>query len=163
MPVSQERLKELFHYDPETGVFRRLVNVANVKAGTTAGSLRDTGYIAISVDNRLYRAHVLAWLWMTGELPAKFIDHIDADKANNRWSNLRAATKSQNGANRPAQANSKSKLKGAYFYPANGRWQSTIQRDGKTIYLGYFDTAEQAHAAYCVASQKLYGEFARAA
>jgi hypothetical protein len=159
--VTLARLKELLAYDPETGVFTRRIATANVAAGSIAGCAK-RAYVMISIDGRLYRAHHLAWLYMTGEWPTHYIDHRDMDKRNNAWRNLRAASKSENGANRPAQANNRSQLKGAYFYKASGRWQSTIQKNGRTIYLGYFDSAEDAHAAYCTAASEIYGEFARA-
>lgn len=162
MALTQERLRELLDYDPETGVFRNKVARSNVPAGSVAGSLTQSGYVRISVDDVSYRAHRLAWLWMTGEWPRAFVDHRDTDKANNRWSNLREASKSQNGANRPVQANSRSKLKGAHFTKANGKWMSLIQHHGRKLYLGYFPTAEEAHAAYAAAAKNIYGEFARA-
>lgn len=166
MELTQERLKELLDYSPETGLFYWLIDRPPLrKAGDTAGALRDTGYISISVDDRACKAHQLAWLWMTGGWPPRFIDHRDTDKANNRWLNLRLATKSQNQANMRAPKNNKSGFKGVSRYRAGDRrglpWQASIGKDGKSFCLGHFETAEQAHMAYAIAARKLFGEFAR--
>lgn len=163
--LTQARLRELLDYDASTGVFTRRVRVANVAAGTIAGCRRGSGYLFISVDNKLLRAHQLAWLYMTGEWPNKFIDHVDLNKANNRWSNLRLATKSQNQANTGLNKSNVSGIKGVSRYRAGERygkpWQAGIQKDGKVIHLGHFVTKEEAGGAYARAAKTLFGEFAR--
>jgi hypothetical protein len=165
--ITQERLMELFTYEEDTGLFIRNIRVANHHAGEIAGAVNYAGYIIISIDDRLYRAHQLAWLYKKGVWPAKFIDHDDLDKSNNRWVNLREATKGQNHANRPLLATSTSGLKGAYRYKAGASygkpWQAGIRKDGKQRHLGHFATKEEAHAAYVEAAQKIHGEYARAA
>jgi hypothetical protein len=166
MELTQERLKELISYDPLTGVFLWLVDRGGKRAGDVAGCRKRT-YIAISVDDRIYRAHLLAWFYMTGEWPDPFVDHRDLDKHNNVWTNLRLATKSQNMANVGLIKSNKSGLKGVSRYragePYGKPWQAQIQKDGRTIYLGHFATREEGHAAYVAAAEKFYGEFARAA
>ena len=163
--LTQMRLRELLDYDPETGIFTRRVRMSNCAAGTPAGSLRDTGYISISVDDRAYRAHLLAWLWMTGEWPVGFLDHKNMNKSDNRWKNLREANKSQNMANRGSPLNNSSGLKGVSPYRAGSKygkpWQAGIQKNGKKIHIGHFATPEEAHAAYCVAAEQLFGQFAK--
>jgi HNH endonuclease len=164
--ITQERLKELLSYDPLTGVFLWRVDRGGKRAGETAGCKKRT-YTMISVDDELYRAHHLAWFYMTGEWPEPFVDHRDLNKHNNVWTNLRLATKSQNQANIGLIKSNKSGLKGVSRYRAGeayGKpWQAQIQKDGKTIYLGHFATKEEGHAAYLMAAQKIFGEFARAA
>lgn len=166
MALTQERLKELLDYNPSTGDFFWRVDRGGKRAGDRAGCKKRL-YVAISVDDQIYRAHLLAWLWMTGEFPALFIDHRDLDKHNNAWSNLREATKSQNQANTGLIATNASGLKGVSRYRAGERagkpWQATIQKNGKSIFLGHFATKEAAHAAYVAAAEKHFGEFARAA
>jgi hypothetical protein len=141
-----------------TGQFR--YKYSGEIAGSDAGN-----YIRLSVDNILWRAHQIAWLWMTGEWPPEYIDHINLDKHDNRFSNLRAATKSQNAANRPRRSNNTSGLKGVHRYKAgdvHGKpWQSSIQYQKRKIYLGQFPTKEAAHIAYRDAAKKYYGEFGR--
>lgn len=162
MAITQSRLKELLDYDPETGVFQRKVATSNTKAGEIAGCKKRV-YVIISVDNKLYRAHRLAWLWMTGLWPEQFLDHINMDKHDNRWINLRAATKSQNMANRGPQRNNTSGFKGVVYYKQYKNWVSNIWKEGKLHHIGYFNTAQEAHAAYSAAAIRLFGEFARVA
>jgi hypothetical protein len=166
MKLTQERLKELLSYDPLTGVFLWRVDRGGKKAGDVAGCRKRT-YTVISVDDRIYRAHLLAWLYMTGKWPNPFVDHRDLDKHNNIWTNLREATKSQNMANVGLIKSNKSGLKGVSRYRAGesyGKpWQSHIQKDGKVMHLGHFATKEEAHVAYVIAAERLFGEFARAA
>ncbi|HXP66428.1 MAG TPA: HNH endonuclease [Steroidobacteraceae bacterium] len=166
MKITQERLKELLSYDPLTGVFLWLVDRGGKKAGDVAGC-RKRKYTVISVDDQIYRAHHLAWLYMTGEWPSSFLDHRDLDKHNNIWTNLRLATKSQNQANVGLIASNKSGLKGVSRYRAGeayGKpWQASIGVNGKSKHLGHFPTKEEAHAAYVTAAENIFGEFARAA
>jgi hypothetical protein len=166
MALTQERLKELLTYDPETGLFYWLVDRGSIKAGAVAGCRKRT-YIAISVDDVIYRAHHLAWVYMTGRWPEPFVDHRDLNKHNNAWVNLREATKSQNQANVGIIASNKSGLKGVSRYRAGERygkpWQACIGVNGKSKHLGHFATKEEAHAAYCEAASEIFGEFARAA
>lgn len=141
--LTQERLKELFKYDPETGLFTRLVSTNNrVKIGDVAGNARADGYIKIRVDFDMHYAHRLAWLYMTGEWPTQKIDHISGNKSDNRWKNLRdvsIATNAQNIA--PGD--------GAFL--KKGRWTSIIMAKGKTIPLGSYQDKWRASAAYLTA------------
>lgn len=98
---------------------------------------------------------------MTGEWPADMIDHKNRDRTDNRWENLREATRSQNNANR--RASSTHGFKGATFNRRQGRWMAQTKVNGKRVYLGYYDTPEEAHAAYVAAAERYFGEFARAA
>jgi len=166
MNLTQDRLKELLSYNPLTGVFLWLEGRGGKKAGDVAGC-RKRIYTFISVDDRVYRAHLLAWFYMTGEWPDPFVDHRDLDKHNNAWVNLRLATKSQNQANIGLIKSNKSGLKGVSRYRAGesyGKpWQACITKDGKSMNLGHFATKEDAHAAYVATAERLFGEFARAA
>ncbi len=166
MELTQERLKELLSYDPLTGVFLWRVKLSNKNPGDVAGCKKRV-YIVISIDDVIYRAHHLAWLYMTGEWPNPFVDHRDLNKHNNVWTNLREATKSQNMANVGIIKSNKSGLKGVSRYRAGesyGKpWQACIGKDGKSRHLGHFATKEEAHAAYVAAAENLFGEFARAA
>lgn len=163
---TAERVRGLLDYDQITGVLRWRCNVANVKAGSVAGCAKRT-YVAVSIDDVVYRAHQVIWLWMTGEWPKSFIDHKDTKKQNNAWDNLREATKSQNMANKGTTKKSSSGLKGAYQYKAGKKygkpWQAGITVNRHRIHLGHFATAEEAHAIYCAAAKEHFGEFARAA
>lgn len=167
MPAPQptaDRLRELFGYDPDTGVMRwRVSTNSRVVVGQEAGCVNGGGYIVVSVDGRLYRAHRLIWLYVYGRWPGTDIDHIDGDPQNNRLTNLREATVSQNQANARRRANNTSGFKGVNFHKRGRKWQARIRVNGKSLYLGFFDSREAAHAAYVAAARELFGEFARAA
>ena len=160
--ITQARVREALSYDPETGVFTNRVRSGSRRGpGDRAGSLTATGYWQIMIDYKVYQQHRLAYLYMTGEWPEHEIDHIDGDRANNRWSNLRDATRLQNGRNRCRSRNNASGMKGVCFDLTRCRWRAGITVGGKYVNLGYFASPEEAHAAYCAAADKHYGEFAR--
>jgi hypothetical protein len=151
--LTAQRLRELLHYDPETGLFTRLVVTCNkVKIGDVAGSLHYSGCLNIRVEGKIYQAHRLAWLYMTGAWPTSDIDHMNGRRADNRFCNLRDVERVVNNENqRSAKRSNKTGLLGAN--PWQGRFMSQIQVRGKKIYLGMFDTAEEAHAAYLKAKR----------
>lgn len=158
------RLRELLHYDPETGVFTRRVDIrGGGRNGTVAGSNHNAGYLSITIDGRQYLAHRLAWFYVTGRWPVVDIDHIDRDRRNNRWANLREATRSQNMANTGRRRDNKSGFKGVSRHVQTGRWQAHSSGGGRTVYLGLFDSAEEAHRAYVAFATDSFGEFARSA
>lgn len=162
-PVTQARLKELLRYEPETGVFTWLVAPRRgMFPGDVAGCWSEPAGWVIRVDCRLYLAHRLAWLYMTGEWPKNEIDHIDVSRRNNRWANLREATRRQNQANTPKQSNNTSGFKGVSFQRGVNKYRARIKAHGKKMSLGCFDTAEEAHLAYRSAAERIWGEFARA-
>lgn len=156
--VTQDRLQALMDYIPETGKFVRKVRRGRIGlAGSLAGTVNQKGYVVIEIDGRPYTAHRLAWLFVTGEMPKNQIDHLDRNKQNNAWSNLREATNAQNHQNRvePLRSN-KSGFLGVCFHKAAGKWVAQIKKDGRRIYLGLHDTPEAAHAAYLAAKADLH-------
>lgn len=166
MTVTQERLMELLSYDPESGKFswrndRRNGNVTTVMAGQEAGTAQGNGYRVISVDGKNYPAHRLAWLYMTGSLPPNDIDHVNCVRDDNRFCNLRSATRQQNASNRKINRNSSSGFKGVRLQKRTGRWEARIRVGYRYEHLGTFETPEDAHAAYCVGAERYHGEFAR--
>lgn len=161
-PITHQRLKEVLHYDPETGIFTWLMfRGGKATAGIRAGRTHYRGYRYIKVKQVAYAEHRLAWLYMIGKMPADQIDHINGDKADNRFSNLREATNSQNHMNRPVRSDSRSQAKGVKWLPANKKWTARIQVGNKRIYLGFFTTMEEAAEAYRRGAEKYFGEFAR--
>lgn len=162
---SQEQLRSIFDYDPETGLFSWRINTRNGKAkiGDRAGFPHCHGYWHLKLNGRTYIAHRLAFVWMTGQLPPEDVDHIDNDKSNNRWANLRAATRSENRANTPVSRSNTSGLKGVSWFKPTGKWQAQIKLRGQSIALGMYDCPAAAHFAYIIASQEVFGNFARAA
>ena len=160
--VTAERARELLDYNPETGVLRWRTKRRGQKRNI-ATCLSSSGYSLIGLDYRLYRAHRVMWLLMTGKWPDHDIDHINGVRTDNRWVNLRSATRTQNTYNRCAQRNNKSGYKGVFFHKRANRWQAVIGVDGKRIHLGCFRSPELAAAAYARAAKIHHGDFARAA
>ena len=154
--MTAQRVKELFHYDADTGLFTRFP-AKNIRRGQNCVGTINRGYLRIKIDYKLYSAHRLAWLYVHGEWPNDQIDHINGDRADNRISNLRAATHSQNRQNiHKVRSNSKSGLIGAMWDSYNNKWRSKIRFEGKCKHLGYFENAEQAHAVYIEAKRTLH-------
>jgi hypothetical protein len=154
-PLTQQRLRELLHYDPLTGLFTRLVAASNAPAGSAAGSLANIGYLRISVDGARYLAHRLAWLYVHGEWPQQEIDHINGDKIDNRIANLRDASRGVNCQNiRAARRDSKTGLLGVY--ERRGRFTACIEVSGRTVTLGDCATPTEAHAVYLQAKREFH-------
>lgn len=159
--LTAEHIRELLTYDPDTGIFRwRVARNNRIKAGSIAGSFkRATGYVEIHIDNKCYLAHRLAWFYMAGEWPADDIDHRNLAKDDNRWSNLRPATQSQNNANRRVMGNSKTGIKGVT--KTRDRYRAQITVNGKRKYLGTVDNPVLASYLYRLAAVIYHREFAR--
>ena len=160
--LTQEQLHEVLFYDPYTGIFTWRIARQNIRIGQVAGDFSGR-YVRIKIDQKSYAAHCLAVLYMTGAWPEHDVDHRDTQKHNNRWLNLRPATSAQNAHNRsPLQNKKYSKLKGV-TWAKRGKWQANIRVDGVLKHIGYYDSAEEAHAAYARCAIELRGEFARTA
>lgn len=159
--LTQERLKKLLRYDPETGIFTRAhidTTCPNLSArwlGKSAGGVSHNGYVMVHVAGVRTQAHRLAWLYMTGLWPALDIDHINGVRTDNRWANLREVTRQANLQNqRKASKNNVCGLLGVS--PKRGKFQARIMVDRKQRRLGVFDTPEEAHAAYLAAKRRLH-------
>jgi hypothetical protein len=158
--LTQKELKSQLHYNPDTGLFIRNKALCNsVKIGDVAGAPDGKGYLRISVNMKRHKAHRLAWLYMTGELPKNQIDHINGVKNDNRFINLREATNSQNKSNSGLYVNNKSGYKGVSWYKKYKKWVSHVSVNGKRKTLGYFDNAIDASIAYENFAKQHHGEF----
>lgn len=172
---DQTLLRECFDYDPETGVLRWRVRPrahfttdrdwkiwntqhAGDEPQATSGRKR---YRRCDIGKKRYYLHRIIWKWMTGEEPKGEIDHANGDHYDNRWRNLREATRQENSWNMQRHIN-KATLKGAITSPTKDKWRSQIGVGGKRIYLGQFATEQEAHDAYVAAAKRLFGEFWRA-
>jgi hypothetical protein len=153
-----EEVRALLDYDPETGIFRwRKKPSPRTRAGSVAGCLNSDGYARISIDDRLYPAHRLAWLLTKGTWPQQQIDHADGQRSNNALANLRevsAGANQQNLAKRRRPASSK--YLGVSWNKAAGRWIAQICLNGKQHYLGSFASEQDAYAAYLAAKSQLH-------
>lgn len=165
--LTAEFLRSILRYDAETGDFVWIGKSSKFfneqYLGQTAGSVALSGHIIIEICGRCYKAHRLAWFYVYGVWPAKFLDHKDGDPANNRLSNLREATRNQNAHNRKMGRDNTSGFKGVFWHPQTQKWRARIWCDRKGHSLGLHETAEMAHEACEEARKRLHGEFARAA
>lgn len=159
--LTQHRLKELFEYDPESGRLTNKTKRSNsMQIGAEAGFENGNGYRRVRLNGQQVYSHHVIWAMENGEWPSAEIDHIDGDPRNNRISNLRECDRFGNTQNTSKRAHSQQPYKGVHLNK-NGRWVAKVVSN-KVIYrLGAFDTAEQAHAAYCKAAATLHGQFAR--
>ena len=163
--LTQSRLKELLHYDQQTGIFTRIKDACYKReyVGKVAGCLNKRGYLQIYIDGKIYTNHRLAWLYMNGEFPKNklFIDHIDRNKTNNSYQNLRLATSAQNLQNKilARKDNLTSKILGVTWFKRDSKWQAEICVNKKRIFLGRFKNLEDAKNAYLEA-KKIHHPFA---
>lgn len=158
-PLTVDRLKEVLSYDPETGEFRWLVAGPKHAIGDRAGGSMKGRYPKVHIDGTSYRAHRLAWFYVHGAWPLE-VDHINLEKSDNRMANLRDSDRSKNMANTPLRSTNSSGFKGVVR--VNRRWRAQGMWLGKFLHFGYWDTPEEAAAAYEAGAKKIFGEFARA-
>lgn len=159
-PVTQDQLKTILRYDPVIGIFIWQVDGGkNFRPGDIAGYTCDANpYVRISLKKVQYLAHRLAWLYMTGEWPEE-IDHKDLDTRNNRWRNLRDASRSNNCCNACIRSHSTYEYKGIRL--VGNKYTARITHLNMRYDLGLFATPEEAAKAYDAAAVKLHGAFAR--
>lgn len=156
---SFEKVDRFLRYEPDSGeLFWRVNRRGIAKSGERAGCINSRGYIQIAIGKRPFLAHRLAWLLTYGEMPDVEIDHRNGNKSDNRLSNLRLATRTQNGRNRRINSNSTTGFKGVRRH--RDKFQAAIKCEGNTIYLGTFASLEEANVAYQDAAERLFGEFA---
>jgi hypothetical protein len=151
--MTPERLRELLHYSPNTGLFAWALSRRRCRVGGKTGCVAKNGYIVIRLDDTLYLAHRLAWLYQTGKWPAHQIDHINGDRADNRWRNLREVTNAENAQNKRVKLG-KSGFRGVRS--ENRKWLAEIKVNYKPIRIGLFDTPEEAHQAYIATKRKFH-------
>jgi hypothetical protein len=165
--LKLSRLRRLLDYDPATGIFTWRVDGRGrfMRVGARAGTIKKKrGHRQICIDQVIYMSGPLAWFYMTGRWSRRLINHINGKPADDRWSNLREADHSQNAATSRKQQRKKPKLvpfKGVTWDRLRGQYQAAIKVNYRMMHLGRFDRSEAAHAAYCAAAKKYFGEFAR--
>lgn len=161
--ITQERLKQLLSYDPDTGVFVWIEHYRRPDmVGRIAGSLGGGGYICICVAGQKYKAHLLAWLFVHGSWPSRHLDHKNRVKTDNRIDNLREASKAQNEQNKGIRSSNTSGQTGVYWSGAAKKWQAYITVDQRARYLGVFTEKQQAIDVRLKAERQYFGEFASA-
>lgn len=156
--ITQKELKKILDYNLETGVFVWKEKISDkIIIGKIAGT-NSHGYVAIAINKKKYRAHRLAWLYVYGYFPEQ-IDHINQIKNDNKISNLRIATNSQNQANTKIRKNNKTGYKGVSIHKKSNKFVAFIRLNGKTKNLGYFNTAIEASNTYKNLANQYFGEF----
>ena len=159
--ITQCELKEVLDYNPDTGVFTWKNTVSNrAVIGSVAGNKDNHGYICIKINRKPYQLHRLAYLYMTGNFPENLIDHINHIKDDNRWTNLRDATYSQNMSNIVKYKTNTSGYKGVGWSKTAKKWRAQISYMHKDIYIGSYNTPQEASEAYKKKAIELFGEFA---
>jgi hypothetical protein len=165
--ITHARLRKLLDYDPKTGHLtwrdrnKRVGRGGMTRAGRIAGCINGSGKRCIGISGKIYLASRLAFFWMTSRWPRAQMDHINSNRGDNRWSNLREATSHQNNANRQIRKKKRVPFKGVRWHKINGNYQAQITVKGRYIHLGVFETPEEAHTAYRAAARKHFGRFAR--
>lgn len=178
--LTADEARRLLDYDPDTGVLTWKARTPDMfhsrgkwstealckswnsrYSGKQAGTTYESNYRNISINYRFYKAHRLAYLIMTGSWPDQYIDHCDNSVCTNQWGNLRAATPSQNAWNSRKRVDNSSGFKGVYFNKLARKWHAQITVRGVRVYLGLFNTPEEAHDAYVASAKLHFGEFAR--
>lgn len=158
LPV--EKLRQLVHYCPDTGVFTRLVTTSpNAKKGDRCGNEPiQNGYCLIRIAGTQYKAHRVAWAYMTGEWPSGVIDHINGIKHDNRFTNLRDTSKSINRQNQRTvrSDNLSSGVTGVSWCRHHNKWKAYIRVDGKLRHLKYCDSVDDAERVYLKAKESLH-------
>ena len=174
--MTAEIARNYLSYNKETGYLTYLErqSVSHIRrydatkwnakhAGKRACRLGHKGNIVVTLCDKVWLAHRIAWLIVTGEWPVDQIDHINGNRSDNRWCNLRAANNSQNHANVGLLSSNTSGLKGASWSKRYKKWVAQIGFNKMTIHLGRYDCPAAAHFAYLIAADKFFGEYARAA
>lgn len=152
--LNQKELKEYLRYSRKTGEFTWVKSTGSAVRGSIAGCVNRDGYIQIRVLGVVHKAHRLAFSYVLGDFPRVQVDHRNGVRHDNRWRNLRPATEVENQQNKKAHINAKTGVVGARW--RRGRFYATIRQDGKQLYLGSFDTAEGAGAAYLSAKKDVH-------
>jgi hypothetical protein len=156
--LTQEFLKDILSYAPETGVFTWLIAPSQrTKVGMVAGGISTKGYRKIRVGGARCSASRIAFLYMTGRHPKGQVDHVNGVRSDDRWENLRECTNGENQCNSGVRKDSGTGFKGVKL--GQSRYIARISKNGKRHYLGSFSTPEEAHKVYCEAADRLHGEF----
>jgi hypothetical protein len=155
--LTQDYVREIFDYDPSTGVVTRKKSVSqNTKVGQQAGTVNGHGYLAVRVFSKTYSLHRIIWLYVYGQFPSKDIDHINRNRLDNRLLNLRQVDRIDNCRNISRPKHNTSGCMGVSWYGRDKKWNVYIKVDGKNKWLGRYDTIFDAAAVRRSAENHIY-------
>lgn len=158
--LTHEYLRQILNYDPLTGEFTWIEKLCRkTLIGDVAGHITN-GHIRIRINGKRYRAHHLAFLYMTGRFHKDKIIHLDRDGLNNKWRNLREGDAYQIASNKGHYQNGLSKYRGVSWVPSRNKWRASLTKEYNTFHLGFFEDEEEAAKAYNKACINYNGEFA---
>lgn len=146
MPITKARLDELLTYDPASGDFTWKVNRGTAKAGSVIRRKNRHGYLVTVIDGKSLMLHRLAFICMGQPEPPDCVDHINGERSDNRWSNLRLATYTQNNRNQRLHSTNSSGIPGV-MWDQRKRWRAFAYLDGWYLALGRYHTLLDAAAA----------------
>lgn len=153
--ITQELVKDFFNYDHNTGIITHKQDKGSNKVEGSRAESKGVGCLTVSINDKNYVAHVIAWLWYYGYIPENFIDHIDRDCTNNKISNLREVTNKCNQRNTGNPKDNTSGVKGVYWHKAKNNWKAEITNNGRLLYLGSYTSFEDAVCARLAGEQCL--------
>jgi hypothetical protein len=145
MLENQDYLKELLSYDPASGLFAWKVDQGSAKAGSVAATKATNGYLVVMVDKKYQSLHRLAFAFMGREVP-DCVDHINGNRTDNRWKNLRAATAIENARNQRLHRTNSTGLPGV-TWDQRSRWRAYGYLSGRYLALGRYQSLLDAAAA----------------
>jgi len=158
--ITQDELKKILHYDPNTGLFTNLIyRSSRSLKGQIIGTTDGKGYLHTIIHQKIYRLHRLVFLYVLGKIP-NYVDHKDRNRKNNKWMNLRSANCKGNAGNSGIPSHNTSGYRGVSLNNKSGKWHAQIKINGKVTYLGRFNTPELAAECYNKAAKEHFGEFA---
>lgn len=158
--MNIDRLRELFDLNFTTGELRWRVGRGRARAGDIAGGLSGPGYLYVGVDGIPTLAHRIVFALVHGFV-SEYVDHKNGNRTDNRPSNLRAATNSQNSTNQRLRGTNRSGVKGVYWYAQRSKWLGQVTFNGRTHTVGYFNDLREAEAKVMAFREQLCKEFAR--
>lgn len=162
MSLSHQRLLEVLDYCPDTGVFRWKIARGRAGRGTVAGrkswdnTKKRRARLQIQIDGQLHAAHRLAWFYMLGQWPSNELDHKNQDPLDNRWCNLREASRTENQYNLPRRSDNTSGVPGVRWHSFAQKWNARIHADGQEVHLGLFADFDEAVRARQQAEGDIY-------
>ncbi|MCK5609397.1 HNH endonuclease [Candidatus Pacearchaeota archaeon] len=157
--ITQDLVKDLFNYNPETGILTRKINKGSAKAGDIAGSINSKGYLLTRINGKKYLNHRIIFLFVYGYLP-EFMDHVDNNRLNNKIENLRECTWNENQHNALLRKDNKSGIKCVTWHKATKKWMAAIRINKQSKHLGVFSDIKEAKKSVDDARIKYHGEFA---